>query len=227
MPFPECFRYLGKGIFLNSPLTNRPVGLYYCDMPKPHAKEKLIGAAIEQMMAKGYSATGVEDLCTQAGVSKGAFYHHFPTKEDLAIAALQDFYAGGLQELSAIKVDDALPPDQFPLYVERLALESEMIWRHGCLIGSLATEMAHVSPLLQEKVSVIFTDLTAVLARLAVPFVDSLQNNVTSAEEFAEQLLLTIEGAIVLAQAHADPSRIKKAISTLSTGLRALQRVSH
>src|SRR5260370_35322545 len=55
------------------------------------AKTKLLDAALSVIRAKGYSATTVDDLCQTAGVTKGAFFHHFKSKEDLAISATDHF----------------------------------------------------------------------------------------------------------------------------------------
>jgi len=42
---------------------------------------------------KGYEATGIMDICDAAGVSKGAFYHHFPSKQAIFMALLEDWLA--------------------------------------------------------------------------------------------------------------------------------------
>ena len=54
---------------------------------KPTARLKILGSALAVIRAKGYAATSVDDLCAAAGVTKGAFFHHFKSKEDLAVAA--------------------------------------------------------------------------------------------------------------------------------------------
>ncbi|MFM9863376.1 MAG: TetR/AcrR family transcriptional regulator [Micropepsaceae bacterium] len=56
-------------------------------MLKPTARTKLLDAAIETVRAQGYAATSVDDLCRNAGVTKGAFFHHFESKDALAVAA--------------------------------------------------------------------------------------------------------------------------------------------
>jgi TetR/AcrR family transcriptional repressor of nem operon len=56
-------------------------------MLKPDARTKLLNAAIEVVRAQGYAATSVDELCRKAGVTKGAFFHHFETKDALAVAA--------------------------------------------------------------------------------------------------------------------------------------------
>ena len=55
----------------------------------PTAREKLIGAAIKIVREKGFNATSVDELCREAGVTKGAFFHHFRSKTDLGVAAAE------------------------------------------------------------------------------------------------------------------------------------------
>ena len=51
------------------------------------ARRKLLDSALRLIRAQGYSATSVDDLCAAAGVTKGAFFHHFKSKEELGVAA--------------------------------------------------------------------------------------------------------------------------------------------
>ena len=52
-----------------------------------NARVKLLQAAIRVIRTHGYNATSVDELCAAAGVTKGAFFHHFASKEALAVAA--------------------------------------------------------------------------------------------------------------------------------------------
>ena len=64
-------------------------------MPRPtkhqpergDARSRLLDAAMLVIREKGFSGTSVDDLCTVAGVTKGAFFHHFESKEALGVAA--------------------------------------------------------------------------------------------------------------------------------------------
>lgn len=56
-------------------------------MTKPDARTRLLDAAIRNVRAQGYAATSVDSLCRTAGVTKGGFFHHFESKDDLAVAA--------------------------------------------------------------------------------------------------------------------------------------------
>src|SRR5580698_10568090 len=51
---------------------------------KPIKKENLLDAAYELMMAKGYVATSVDEICKKAKTTKGSFFHYFESKEELA-----------------------------------------------------------------------------------------------------------------------------------------------
>jgi len=63
-------------------------------MPQQRSEEtraRILEAAIAAFSKAGYNAASVDDICTQAGVSKGAFYHHFPTKQAVFLALLDDW----------------------------------------------------------------------------------------------------------------------------------------
>ncbi len=53
----------------------------------PMTRSNLLDAALSVIRTKGYAATTVDDICNKASLSKGAFFHHFSSKEDLAVAA--------------------------------------------------------------------------------------------------------------------------------------------
>lgn len=57
------------------------------------AREKLLDAALAVVRQKGFTGTSVDELCAHAGVTKGAFFHHFASKEALGIAAAEHWSA--------------------------------------------------------------------------------------------------------------------------------------
>ena len=51
------------------------------------SKTKLLNAALNVIRAKGYAAATIDDICHAAGVTKGSFFHHFKSKDELALSA--------------------------------------------------------------------------------------------------------------------------------------------
>lgn len=54
----------------------------------PPSRQKILEAATDVVRAKGYAATTVDDLCAAAGVTKGSFFHHFKSKEEMVLQAV-------------------------------------------------------------------------------------------------------------------------------------------
>jgi len=74
-------------------------------------RARILKAAAECFAQRGYDATGVAELCACAGVSKGAFYHHFPTKQAIFLALLNGWLGALDSELDAIRSSAATVPD--------------------------------------------------------------------------------------------------------------------
>ena len=64
----------------------------------PETKRKIVDAGVSHMRKQGFNATTVDDICSTAGVTKGAFFHYFKSKEDIAKATLQRFRETKAQE---------------------------------------------------------------------------------------------------------------------------------
>jgi len=207
--------------------ANRPVGLTNYSAPVnvsdvvTDTREKLISAAMPLMLRQGYSATAIDSICGEAGVSKGAFYHSFRSKEDLAIAALESFFRRGLEALRAIDVSDAPAVERLPLFVERLADRAEALWEDGCLIGGLASEMALANDELQRHVALHFDALAALVTPLAEPYANALPMLGVSARSLADDLLAFVEGVVVFARGHRNPGLLRPSLQRFANLLRA------
>jgi len=73
-------------------------------------RSQIMDAAIEELCRKGYDAASVSDICEEAGVSKGAFYHHFPSKQALFLAIMQDWLRGIDTQLFAKRIPEKNVP---------------------------------------------------------------------------------------------------------------------
>src|SRR6185295_5284585 len=100
----------------------------------PNSRSRLLAATIDLVRANGYAATRVDDVCAAAGVTKGSFFHHFATKDELAVAA-----AGAWNEHAAQVFAHAPyllhpdPVDRLLGYVKfRRQLIAGDVWEFSC-----------------------------------------------------------------------------------------------
>ena len=117
-----------------------------------NARTRLLESARDVIRAKGFSATSVDDLCKTAGVTKGAFFHHFKSKEELGVAAA-DFWSETTSTLFAAAPyhhhDD--PYDRLIAYLRfRKDLLAGDLADFTCLVGTMAQEVYDSAPAIRE-----------------------------------------------------------------------------
>lgn len=157
-------------------------------------------------LSKGFPATTVDEVCAEAEVSKGSFYHHFATKEDIGNAALDEYFGELVAALtSAPAPGDAEAIDRLRAFVEHAGVVcSGPLLTNGCMLGSFALDLAESHPEVRAKLSDQFTALADLVAGLITDAATEAGIQLP-ATRLAQQFLAIIEGSIVLAKAHADP----------------------
>lgn len=75
-------------------------------------RTRLLKAAEEIFAQHGYDASGVSKICHSAGVSKGAFYHHFSSKQEIFLELLKRWLANLDAEISRLREKTASFPDE-------------------------------------------------------------------------------------------------------------------
>ena len=178
------------------------------------SKERLLACAKQLFLARGYAGTTVDSICEQAKLTKGSFYHFFESKEDLALAALDWSLRRSSQVLASGQHNRITDPlERAFAFLEDLEAFSPELWSNGCVLGSFALELADTNPRMQQAVAQLFQALTDDFAAKLQPIAaQCTEKPAPTAAELAETLLGTLEGSIILAKAHRDPSRIPKAI---------------
>jgi TetR/AcrR family transcriptional repressor of nem operon len=196
-----------------NPMSRPPLVLQ-----KPYnARGKLLAAALDVIRAKGYAATTVDDLCRAAGVTKGGFFHHFESKEALAVAAA-DFWSEttGALFASAPYHDHADPLDRVLGYIDfRAGLLSGPIAAFTCLVGTMVQEAYASSPAIREACEAsIFghartleADIEAAMTRRRVSGV--------SARSLALHTQAVLQGSFILAKAKGAPEAAADSVAHL------------
>lgn len=118
----------------------------------PGARDRLIGAAVKVVREKGFNATSVDELCREAGVTKGAFFHHFPSKTDLGVAAAEVWKLNANElfgHAPYVALED--PLDRFLGYLEfRRNMLDGPVPEFTCLAGTMVQESYETLPALRE-----------------------------------------------------------------------------
>lgn len=112
------------------------------------ARAKLLDAALTVIRAKGFNATAVDDLCRMAGVSKGAFFHHFSSKEALGIAAADHWgeVTGRLFDAAPYHRHED-PLERVLGYIDfRKVLLAGTVAEFTCLVGTMVQETFDTMP---------------------------------------------------------------------------------
>ncbi len=173
------------------------------------SKTKLLDAALHVIRAKGYTATRIEDICEAAGLTKGSFFHHFKSKEDLALAAAEYWgvMTGRLFEAAPYHaVSD--PLGRLLAYVDfRKALLLGELPQFTCLVGTMVQEVYDTHPLLRQACDKSISDHAATLE---ADIAEAMRQYNIHAEWTAKSLALhtqaIIQGAFILAKAKDGPA---------------------
>ena len=168
------------------------------------SKEKFLDAALQIFRAKGYSATRIEDICEAARLTKGSFFHHFKSKEELALAAADHFGAMADRAFATAPYQRAADPLERLLgYVDfrRDILQGDLP-DFTCLLGTMVQEVYDTHPAIRAACE---RNISAHAAAVARDIAEAKRRYAPSAPWTPESLGLftqaVIQGAFVLAKA--------------------------
>jgi TetR/AcrR family transcriptional repressor of nem operon len=189
------------------------------------ARTRLLEAARDIIRAKGFAATSVDDLCKAADVTKGAFFHHFGSKDALGVAAAE-FWAETTSAFFAAAPYHAPadPLERVLAYVAfRKAIVAGEIAEFTCLVGTLAQEVYASAP-----------DIRDACARSIFGHTATLEADIEAARQargitagwtaasLARHTQTVIQGAFVLAKAGNDPALAREGLDHLDRYIRHL-----
>jgi TetR/AcrR family transcriptional regulator, transcriptional repressor for nem operon len=168
------------------------------------SKTKLLDAARHVIRAKGYSATRVEDICEAAGLTKGSFFHHFDSKEELALEAVAAEEGGSSRLFASAPYHTSPDPlDRLLAYIDfrKSMLQGELA-EFTCLAGTMVQEVYDTYPAIREACD---HSISTHAATLISDIKEAMRQRDMHPDWTAESLALytqaTLQGAFILAKA--------------------------
>ncbi len=191
------------------------------------SRTRLLDAAMDLMRLKGYAATTVDDICRAAELTKGSFFHHFASKEELGIAAAEHF-ATMAATLFASAPYRTLPDpvDRLLGYIDfRIAILRGPVCQFSCLLGTFVQELYETHPAIRAACEKHLNDHVADLTRdVAEARTQYAPNAAWSAESLALHMQAVLQGSLILAKARQGP---EAAIECLRHLRRYVQMLFH
>lgn len=186
--------------------------------PRSDTRTRLLEAARDIIRASGFAATSIDELCTAAGVTKGAFFHHFRSKEALGVAAAAHWAetTSGLFAAAPYHAHDD-PLDRLIGYIDfRRQIIADDPAEFTCLVGTMAQEIYGSHPAIRDACA---ASIFGHAATLEPDIAAAIEAHGITAEwtpaSLAAHMQAVLQGAFILAKASDDPEVARESVDHL------------
>ena len=192
-----------------------------------NTRERLLDAAAKEILENGFRAASLDAILSRTGVTKGALYHHFPSKKDLGLAVIDEVYrpaalAPWLKRLA--DCDDPVTAITDMLQVKSSSCSATRSVRCGCPMNNLAQEMASVDEDFRLKVESVFHDWrTAIADALERGKAEGFVRDNLDTMKAATFITCVIEGAVGAAKNSRQPEIVADCMETLQTFIQTVR----
>ena len=197
---------------------------YIRSMPDD-TRSRLVFAALQLFLEKGYGATSIADILKAAGVNSGSLYYFFPTKQDLLLEVLRQYRDGIGPMLLAPAWEGVSDPIErvFALLARYRQALTSTDCLYGCPIGSLALELHEPDPPVRELLATNFDGWVAAIERCYVEAGARLPRDLDR-RGLAVSTLTTMEGGVMQARTHRSLGPFDTSVATLRDYVTRLER---
>jgi TetR/AcrR family transcriptional regulator, transcriptional repressor for nem operon len=179
-------------------------------------RAQIVEAANRLFYRQGYEHTSFSDIASVVRISRGNFYHHFQSKDEILDAVIAARLADTRTMLARWERDGQQPADRIRSFIHILIANRADIQRYGCPVGTLCTELAKLSHASQGEANGLFELFRAWLSRQF-----SLLGRKDDADALAMHLLARSQGIATLANAFHDREFVEREVQQMCDWLRS------
>ena len=188
-------------------------------------RERLLQAASREVYRSGFQSAGLGKILASTGVTKGALYHHFKSKEELGYAIIEDVIAPNLRDKWLRPLETGKDPiDTLVAIVKAESLHPEDV-RGGCPLNNLAQEMSPIDEGFRKRLAIVFHAWQeGIASSLRAGQNHGCVRRDIEPHESAGFLIATLEGYVSLAKNAQDPRVMSVGIKTIVSWLESMRQ---
>jgi TetR/AcrR family transcriptional repressor of nem operon len=178
------------------------------------AKQKLLDAALKLFWERSYYSVSVDNICAEAGVKKGSFYHFFKSKNELAADAIEFHWKNESMHTCNTFSSSKPPLERIKDYLDmgyqhQKALKDKTGFASGCPYFDLGAESASMEKDISDRITSIINEMKELLSSTLKEAMEdgSIENG--DPVLIAEWLYSLMGGALTYARIYNDPEVLK------------------
>ena len=177
-------------------------------------RDHIVEAADQLFYRQGYEHTSFSDIADAVQISRGNFYYHFKTKDEILDAVIDLRLANTKKMLEQWEAKGQTPADRIRSFINILIMNKAKIKNYGCPVGTLCTELAKLEHASQADANGLFA-----LFRNWLRMQFQLLGRKTDADALAMHLLARSQGVAILANAFRDEKFMKEEVKKMNAWL--------
>jgi TetR/AcrR family transcriptional repressor of nem operon len=178
-------------------------------------RERILATAMDLALQQGHAATSIDEIIIQAGITKGTFFYHFPSKKVLAAALIKKFSADEIETLEGnLAKANKLSNDPLQQLLIFVGLIQELREQQQCRIGCLYASYSYENQLVDEDIKSMVTET---MDRWRIELSNKIKEIIkchpprtsVDPDHLSEMFMVTLEGAYVLARLMQRPNAVE------------------
>ena len=183
-------------------------------MSEKRTRDHIVEAADALFYRQGYERTSFSDIADAVNLSRGNFYYHFKTKDEILNAVIGLRLQNTQSMLERWDIESSNPADRIRSFIRILIANQPDIMRYGCPVGTLCSELAKLNHVAQSEANALFT-----LFRTWLRKQFRLLGRKADADALAMHLLARSQGVATLANAFRDDKFVRQEVRQMSDWL--------